>query len=243
MSILLLTFQLVNKMQQSFKQAGSILLYFLGSIGYLASAAIIVGISVTIKLAALLLADRLLYTILIIGDLLRGIEIIELLNILVFAFIGMGFGVAAVLLPPKYGRKISAALLIVVVPFVFMSTPMLRYNLWVEKVGEKDNLVPADTQKLTNSFLSKKVGFQGFLGYYLYTAQFPVIPTKQSEMKDLDSFEKKVNSRFVQLTGVAPTIVSLAMLVCFWLIRIFYFCIAVIATIAHFRDGIRIAGR
>jgi hypothetical protein len=230
-------------MQRSFKQAGSILLYFLGSIGYLASAAIIVGISVTIKLAALLLADRLLYTILIIGDLLRGIEIIELLNILVFAFIGMGFGVAAVLLPPKYGRKISAALLIVVVPLVFMSTPMLRYNLWVEKVGEKDNLVPAETQKLTNSFLSKKVGFQGFLGYYLYTAQFPVIPTKQSEMKDLDSFEKKVNSRFVQLTGVAPTIVSLAMLVCFWLIRIFYFCIAIIATIAHFRDGIRIAGQ
>jgi hypothetical protein len=228
---------------QSLKQIGSMLLSVLGGVGYLASAALIVGISVTIKIAALLLADRILYTILIIGDLLRGIEIIELLNILVFAFIGMGFGVAAVLLPPKYGRKISAALLIVVVPLVFMSTPIFRYNLWLEKVGEKDNLLPAEAEKLTNSFLSKKVGSQGFIGYYLYTAQFPVIPTKQSEMKDLDSFEKKVNSRFVQLTGVAPTIVSWAMLICFWLIRIFYFCIAVIATIAHFRDGIRIAGQ
>jgi hypothetical protein len=230
-------------MQKSFKQVGSILLYFLGGIGYLACAAIIVGVSVTIKLAALLLADRALYTILIIGDLLRGIEIVELLNILVFAFIGMGFGVAAALLPPNYGRKISAIALIAIVPLVFMSTPIFRYHLWLQKVGEQDSLLPAETAKLTDSFLSKKVGSPGFIGYYLYTAQFPVIPTKQSEMKDLDKFEKKVNSRFVQLTGVAPTIVSWAMLICFWLIRIFYFCIAVIATIAHFRDGIVIARR
>lgn len=230
-------------MQQPFKQAGSILLSFLGGIGYLASAAIIVGVSVTIKFAALLLADRLLYTILIIGDLLRGIEIIELLNILVFAFIGMGFGVAAVLLPPKYGRKISAAVLIVIVPLVFMSTPVIRYNLWLQSVGEENDLLPVETGQLTNSFLNKQVGNSGFLGYYLYTAQFPVIPTKESGMKDLDSFEKKVNSRFVQLTGAAPTIVTWAMLVCFWLTRIFYFSIAVIATIAHFREGIVIARR
>jgi len=230
-------------MQQSLKQVGSILLYFLGGIGYLASAAAIAAISLTIKLAAWFLADRVLYTIFIIGDLLRGIEIIELLNILVFAFIGMGFGVGSVLLPPKYGRKISAALLIVIVPLVFMSTPFLRYNLWLDQVAEIDNLSPAETEILTNSFLRKQIGVPGFIGYYLYTAQFPVIPTTQSKMKDLDRFEKEVNSRFVQVTGIAPTIVTWAMQVCFWLLRIFYFCIAVIATIAHFRDGVRIVGR
>ena len=228
---------------QSLKQVGSIFLYVLGGIGYLAIAATIIGVSILIKFSALVLADRVLYTILIIGDLLRGIEIIELLNILVFAFIGMGFGVATKLLPPKYARKISAALLIPIVPLVFMSTPAIRYNSWLEKVGESDNLLPAETATLTNSFLNRKVGVQGFLGYYVYTGQFPVIPTKQSAMKDLDSFEKKVNSKFVQFTGVAPTIVSWSMRVCFWLIRIFYFCIAVIATIAHFREGVRIAGR
>ncbi|PSB04697.1 hypothetical protein C7B69_25830, partial [filamentous cyanobacterium Phorm 46] len=125
----------------------------------------------------------------------------------------------------------------------FMSTPAIRYNSWLQKVGESDNLLPPETATLTNSFLKRKVGVDGFIGYYVYTGQFPVIPTKQSEMKDLDSFEKKVNSRFVQLTGVAPTIVSWSMRVCFWLIRIFYFCIAVIATIAHFREGVKIAGR
>ena len=200
---------------QSFKQAGSILLYVLGAIGYVAIVATIVGVSIVIKWAALLLANKLLYTLLIIGDLLRGIEIIELLNILVFAFIGMGVGVATNLLPPKYGRKISAALLIVIVPLVFMITPAIRYNSWLEEVGESDNLLPAETATLTNSFLNRKVGLPGFLGYYVYTGQFPVIPTKQSEMKDLDSFEKKVNSRFVQLTGIAPTIVSWSMRVCF----------------------------
>jgi hypothetical protein len=228
---------------QSLKQVGSLLLYVLGGIGYLASAATIVGVSILIKFAALLLADKLLYTILIIGDLLRGIEIIELLNILVFAFIGMGFGVATKLLPPKYCRQISAFLLIPIVPLVFMSTPAIRYNSWLDKVAESDKLSPTETATLTNSFLNRKVGVEGFLGYYVYTGQFPVIPTKQSEMKDLDSFEKKVNSRFVQLTGIAPTIVSWSMRVCFWLIRIFYFCIAVIATIVHFREGVRIAGR
>lgn len=228
---------------QPLKQVGSIFLYVLGGIGYLAIAATIVGVSILIKFAALLLADKLLYTILIIGDLLRGIEIIELLNILVFAFIGMGFGIATKLLHPKYSRQISAAFLIPIVPIVFMSTPAIRYNSWLDKVAESDNLSPGETATLTNSFLSRKVGVDGFLGYYVYTGQFPVIPTKQSEMKDLDSFEKKVNSRFVQLTGIAPTIVSWSMRVCFWLIRIFYFCIAVIATIVHFREGVRIAGR
>ncbi|HEY9296623.1 MAG TPA: hypothetical protein VIQ31_09650, partial [Phormidium sp.] len=208
---------------QSLKQAGSILLYVLGDIGYVSIVATIVSVSIVIKWAALLLADKLLYTILIIGDLLRGIEIIELLNILVFAFIGMGVGVATNLLHPKYGRKISAALLIVIVPLVFMITPAIRYNSWLEDVGASDKLLPGETATLTNSFLKRKVGVPGFLGYYVYTGQFPVIPRKQSEMKDLDSFEKKVNSRFVQLTGIAPTIVSWSMRVCFWLIRIFYF--------------------
>lgn len=230
-------------MQQSFKQVRSLLLYLLGGIGYVASAGMIVGISVLIKFVALMLADKILYTILILGDLLRGIEIIELLNILVFAFIGMGFGLATRLLKPQYGRQVSAFLLIAIVPLVFMSTPIIRYNHWLEKVEELDKLSPAETTTLTNSFLKKQVGMQGFLGYYFYTGQFPVIPANQSEMKDLDRFEKKVNSRFVQLTGLAPTIVSWSMLICFWLIRIFYFSIAVIATIVHFRQGIAIARR
>ncbi len=228
---------------QSSKQIGSILIYFLGAIGYVASAVVLVGISVLIKFVALMLADKILYTILILGDLLRGIEIIELLNILVFAFIGMGFGLATRLLKAEYGRKVSAILLIAIVPLVFMSTPIIRYNYWLQKVEESEKLSPAATTTLTNSFLKKQVGIEGFLGYYFYTGQFPVIPTNKSEMKDLDSFEKKVNSRFVQLTGAAPTIVSWSMLICFWLIRIFYFCIAVIATIAHFRQGVVIARR
>ena len=95
---------------QSFKQVGSLFLYLLGAIGYIASAAMIVGISLLIKFVALMLADKILYTIFIIGDLLRGIEVIELLNILVFAFVGMGFGLATRLLKPEYGRQVSAIL-------------------------------------------------------------------------------------------------------------------------------------
>ena len=225
------------------KQLGLILLYILGAFAYVFCTVALVSIAVFIKVAALLLADRLLYPLFIVGDLFKGIEIVELLNILVFAILGMGFGVATALLYPKIGRQTSAILLIIAVPLIFISTPVVRYNLWLQTVGIEENSSPKQAEDLTNSFLNQRVGNDGFIGFYLYTAQFPVLPTKKVQMNDLENFEKKVNSKFVQLTGVPPTIVSWLMATCFWCLRIFYFSIAAIATIAHFREGLRIAKR
>ncbi|MDB9512184.1 hypothetical protein PN499_13405 [Kamptonema animale CS-326] len=228
---------------QLLKLLGLILLYILGAFGYVVCTVALVSIAILIKVAALLLADRLLYPIFIVGDLFKGIEVVELLNILVFAILGMGFGVATVLLYQKLGRQTSAILLIISVPLIFISTPVVRYNIWLQTVGVEETLSPEQAEKLTNSFLNKRVGNDGFLGFYLYTAQFPILPTKQVQMNDLDNFEKKVNSKFVQLTGVPPTIVSWLMATCFWCLRIFYFSIAAIATISHFREGLRIVKR
>lgn len=220
-----------------------ILLYILGAIAYIACVVALVTIAVFIKVAALLLADRLLYPIFIIGDLFKGIEIVELLNILIFALVGMGFGVSTWLLYPKLGRQTSAILLIISVPLIFMSTPVVRYNLWLQTVGLEETLSPDQAEKLTNSFLEKRVGNQGFIGFYLYTAQFPVLPTKEVQMNDLENFERKVNSKFVQLIGIPPTVISWLMATSFWCLRIFYFFIAAIATIAHFREGLKIVKR
>lgn len=228
---------------QLFKQLGLFILYIFGAIAYISCAIFIISIAIGIKFVAMLLADRLLYTILIIGDLLKGIEIVELLNILVFAIVAMGFGVITALLHPQIGRQVSAILLIISIPIIFITTPVVRYNLWLQNVGVEENLVPAEVETLTNSFLEKRVQTQGFLGFYLYTAQFPVLPNRQVEMTDLENFEKKVNSKFVQLTGIPPTVVTWLMATCFWCLRIFYFSIAVIATIAHFREGVRLARR
>jgi len=225
------------------KLLGLILLYILGAFAYVACAVTLVSIAVLIKVAALLLADRLLYPVFILGDLFKGIEIVELLNILVFAILGMGFGVATALLYPKLGRQTSAILLIIAVPLIFISTPVVRYNLWLQTVGLEESLSPKQAEDLTNSFLNQRIGNNGFIGFYLYTSQFPVLPTKEIQMNDLENFEKKVNSKFVQFTGIPPTVVSWLMATCFWCLRIFYFSIAAIATISHFREGLRIAKR
>ncbi|OCR01968.1 hypothetical protein BCD67_05665 [Oscillatoriales cyanobacterium USR001] len=220
-----------------------ILLYIVGAFAYIICTVALVSIAVFIKVAALLLADKLLYSIFIIGDLFKGIEIVELLNILIFAILGMGFGVATWLLYPKLGRQTSAILLIISVPLIFISTPVVRYNLWLQTVGLEEVISPNQAEKLTNSFLDKRVGNQGFIGFYLYTAQFPILPTKKVQMDDLENFEKKVNSKFVQLIGIPPTFVTWLMAISFWCLRIFYFFIAAIATIAHFREGLRIVKR
>jgi hypothetical protein len=220
-----------------------ILLYILGVFVYVVCVVALVSIAVLIKVAALLLADRLLYPILIIGDLFKGIEIVELLNILIFAIVGMGFGLATWLLYPKLCRQTSAILLIISVPLIFITTPVVRYNLWLQTVGIEEALSPDQSEKLTNSFLAKRVGNEGFLGFYLYTAQFPVLPTKQVQMNELENFERKVNSKFVQLMGIPPGVVGWLMGTCFWGLRFFYFAIGVIATIAHFREGLKIIKR
>lgn len=222
---------------------GRTLVYILRALAFSVCTLVIVSLALGIKFLAIPLADKFLYTIIILGLLLKGIEIIELLNILVFSIIGMGFGIATGLLPSQVGRQVSAALLILIVPAVFFVTPLVRYNNWLENVGSNEVLLPTQAEALTNTFLIKKVGLKGFLGFYLYTAQFPVLPLKQTEMNDRDKLERSVNSKFVQLTGVPPTLISWIMIICFWCIRIFYFSIAAIATIVHYREGLRIVKR
>jgi|JI8StandDraft_1071087.scaffolds.fasta_scaffold60180_2 hypothetical protein len=219
------------------------LLQIVGFFFYLFLGALIVALAILFKVSAIILADKYLYNILFLGDLLRGIEIIELLNILVFAMLGMVLGIGAALLPRKIGRKVSAILLIVLVPIVFITTPISRYYLWLEKVGADSGLELEQTEVIGNSFFLKKVGVPGFLGFYLYTGKFPVLPAKKSEMMEMERLEKSVNSRFVRLTGIPPTVINWLMILCFWLIRIFYFLIAIFATINHFHQGLRFAKR
>lgn len=219
------------------------LLQTFGILFYIVFAAIFIGISILFKFSAVILADRFLYNIIFIGDLLKGIEIIELLNILVFSMLGMALGIGVALLPPLWGQKISAILLIIIVPIILMTTPIVRYQLWLQEVSVKSGLSYAQAEVLTNAFLTKKVGIDQFFGYYVYTGMFPVLPNTQSEIVDMEKLEKKVNKRFVQLTGVPPNVVTWVMMICFWLLRIFYFSIAIFATVNHFHQGVRLAKR
>ncbi len=195
---------------------------------------------VSAKIISVKLADNFLYSLIVFGDFLRGIEIVELFNIIAFAVVGMGFGLATIFLPKYLGRYVSTILLIILVPIIFITTPMVRYDIWVEQVAKNDKLSFNEAELLTNSFLNQRVGTDGVYGFYLYTAQFPILPDKKVQINNLDRLEKSVNSKFVQLIGVPPGVIYWSMSLCFWMIRIFYFVIAVVTTIFHFREGLRI---
>ncbi len=226
-----------------FNKLGRVGLYIISAIGYVASGTILVGIAVLLKVTALILAHKYLYPIFIFGDLLRGLELIDLLNILVFAILGMGFGIATALLPSQAGRKISAAFLVILVPVIIAIPQFTKYDLWVSDIAADDNISQAEAKTLADSFLEKRVKHTGVFGFYLYTGQFPMVPTRATQMEDLTKLEKQVNSKFVKFSGIPPTVVNWLMAICFWGIRIFYFAVAVVTTISHFKEGLKIVGR
>ncbi|MEB3341968.1 hypothetical protein [Okeania sp.] len=195
---------------------------------------------VSAKIISVKLADNFLYSLIVFGDFLRGIEIVEIFNIIVFAAVGMGYGLATVFLPKYLGRYVSTTLLIILVPIIFITTQIARYDIWIEQLAKNENLSFERAELLTNSFLVQRVKNDGIYGFYLYTAQFPILPDTKVEIENLDRLEKSVNSNFVRIIGVPPGIISWSMSLCFWFIRIFYFVIAVVTTIFHFREGLRI---
>lgn len=224
-----------------FSRTVSIFFLFLIKIStYIFCISFIFSITISAKMISVQLADKFLYSLIVFGDFLRGIEIVELFNIVAFAVVGMGFGLATIFLPKYLGRYVSAILLIILVPIIFITTQMVRYDIWVEEVAINDSLSLSQAELLTNSFLNQRVGNEGIYGFYLYTAQFPILPDKKVQMSDLDRLEKSVNSKFVRLIGVPPGVISWAMSLCFWVIRIFYFVVAVVTTVVHFREGLRI---
>ncbi|MGL5080857.1 MAG: hypothetical protein ACRC8A_05170 [Microcoleaceae cyanobacterium] len=226
-----------------FKKVGRFGLYIISAIAFVACAAIIVAIALAMKVSALVLAHHYLYPIFIFGDLLRGLELIDLINLLVFAIVGMGFGLTTGLLPSEAGQKISTAFLIASIPFIIAVSQIVKYDLWIGDIVEDDGLPKPQAIDLADSFLEQQMGHGGVFGFYLYTGQFPMIPTRAEQMQDLEKLQKQVNSRFVKVSGIPPALVTILMGICFWGIRLFYFAIAIITAIAHYKDGLKIVGR
>lgn len=193
-----------------------------------------------IKIGASLIAEQSLYKIIIIGDVFSTLEVVEFVNVLVFAILGMGFGLATAFLPKISRYKTSALLLIILVPLIFSTSAMVRYNLWIEDVAAQENISYAQAARLTNSFLSGRVGVSGFLGFYIYTGKIPILPTNELEIKKADNLEKQVKNSFMSINkiiGIKPEIITGLLAGNKWLIRLSYFSLATLTTINHFKTG------
>lgn len=207
---------------------------------YVIIAVFLIVTTASIKILSSLIAEQLLYKIIIIGDVFSTLEIVEFVNVLVFAILGMGFGLASAFLPKISRYKTSALLLIILVPLIFSASAMVKYNFWIEDVAAHEKISYSQAETLTNSFLNKRVGINGFLGFYVYSAQFPVLPTNQAEIEGSEKLEKQVKTNFMtinKLIRIKPEIITGFLATSKWLIRIFYFSIAAFTTVNHFKTG------
>ena len=205
---------------------------------YIGVISIVVGLVRWLKELSIWLADKYLYSIPLIGDMLRSVEIIELANIVLFAVLGMAFGLASILLPRKQRRKISVILLIPIMAIIFNVTSVIRYRQWVEEVGVQEKLSVAESTGLTNAFLTSQVGKKGFWGFYFYTAKYPMLPKNKVEMREMKKIDDKLKLGLIKIVGEKNNIwVKLMFAVAGWIIKLFYLTISVMATISHFKYG------
>lgn len=215
----------------------------LGAFFYIVLLALFAAIAVSLKIFTTLLAENSLYQIEFIGDLMRGIEIVEVFNVLVFAILGAGFGIATALVPKKIGVRLSAALLVIISPIVFSISGWIRYDNWVDRLASNDNISPARAREISNLFLYEKVERQGYLGFYLYTAQYPVLPDASADIERLDELDDRVVSRITNIFGFTSERLYFIFSLCIWGVRGFYFLLSGVTAAAHFIQGTTIADK
>lgn len=206
-----------------------------------------IGLAVGCRIFTAILAENYLYKVEILGDLLRGLETGELLNILVFAILGMGVGVATALVPKPIGHRIGAAVLIVALPVIFSLGSFIRYQGWIDTVSLEEGITRDRAVQITSDHLEKHVGNPGFLGFYLYTAQYPILPVRSAEMQEASDVKDLVNLRITnsieKVASIKPKTVSTLFAFCIWSIRLFYFVVSVVTAIFHFYQGEALADK
>jgi CBS domain containing-hemolysin-like protein len=119
---------------------------------YIASTVGIVAIALYTKFVSELIGNEIVYKIPLLGDLLLSIEIIELLNILVFAILGIGFGVASIFLPRTFANRVSFTVLLILVPLIYSTSILFKYHTWVQNFSINENISYEQAEKMTNTF-------------------------------------------------------------------------------------------
>lgn len=205
---------------------------------YLGVISITIGLVRWLKILSIWFADKYLYTLPLLGDIFRSVEVIELANIVLFAILGMLFGLASILLPRKLRLKVSAILLIPIVVIIFNITSAIRYRQWVEEVRVQEKLSEAEATGLTNAFLTSQVGKKGFWGFYFYTAEYPMLPKNKVEMREMKRIDDKLKLGLIKIVGEKSSwLVKLMFALAGGLIKLFYLTISIMATISHFKYG------
>jgi len=198
---------------------------------------LVISLVVLSKLLFIFLADQHIYSLPIIGDIFRMLDLSELSNLISFAILGLGFGLSTVFLPPRIRKQVSLVLLIPTIPFILSIPTVVRYNNWLNDIAENTLLSSTEIVEKTDEFLEEKTGNRGVLGFYFYTAKFPILPNQLDRLNQLEAEDNRLKSILAGFLDDRVQWLDWVFALQGWLLRLVYWAIAIVTTAIHFQEG------
>ncbi|MEB3251759.1 MAG: hypothetical protein VKO01_06450 [Cyanobacteriota bacterium] len=191
-----------------------------------------------LKLVITWLAEAFLYPLPFLGGWLKSLEIIEFINIPLFALLGLGLGAACQWLPAKTPLPAKALALVLSLPLLFFSSYALRYHLWLHRLTAEADLPRQEVRAMADIALQRESGHRGFWGYYITTTSMPILPQSGAELQRMTEDQKWFRSELTHFSGIEPGVFSLVFNGAGWGIRLFYMGLAFITGTIYFLKGL-----
>ncbi len=196
-------------------------------------------VAALVKSAIAWIADIYLYSLPWVGGFLRSVELAELSNLFAFALLGGGIGSATYFLPRRWNHKAKLALLIFLSPFVFSASYLTQQNLWIRKVAASADITYQQARDITNRFLERETGNQGYFGYFPFSTRLSDLPI-QRDILDSDLAETPNDLLIEELASYDDPVAD-AMAFIFkrvgWFIRFMYVTIAALTGLIYYFKG------
>lgn len=205
---------------------------------YLVTVFMVIAALVGLKLLIAWAAEVYLHPIPILGGWLKSLEIVELVNIIIFALLGLGLGGATLYLPSKTSVMLKALALVVAIPLVFFSSYWLRQALWLNQLAMESNQPVEQVRTLANQALLRESGSEGFWGYFKVTTKMPILPATVAELERMAEDQRWFRSELTRFSGIEPGVFSMIFDGAGWGIRIFHMALATLTGIIYFFKGL-----
>lgn len=205
---------------------------------YFCATALLIIAIVVLRGAIAWVGESFIYTLPILGGLLKSLELVEITNIVVFAILGVCLGAFTQWLPVRWGLAPKVIPLILSIPLVFLTGYGVRHHIWVQQVSVESELLPVQAKQFTDSLLEQATGNRGLWGFFKYTIQAPILPTDLSTLKTVDDDDKWFRSELTRYSGLEPGIFTLLFQMTGWGIRLFHTALAVITASLYFTKGL-----
>lgn len=208
------------------------------TVRYLLVVSLVIGGLMVLKALLAWAAEAFLHPVPIIGGWLKSLEIIELLNVVVFALLGFGLGAATFYLPPRLPRWQKTLALAIAIPMVFLTSYWVRHRLWLHQISADSELNFQQAAQVANQALESASGSSGFWGYFRYTTQIPILPTAPEGLQQLTSDQKWFRSELTRFSGLEPGIFTLIFNSAGWGIRLFLLLLSSFSAVVYFLKGL-----